>query len=112
MTFSLLFKFLMPKILNIDKLYTIGDVGGYDVYITDILVASILLIIFMLITIKEASVSESLQYYFCIAIISTILLLFFSAFFSYSFSFESLKTLTKESQGWFSSIIMMVAVAP
>ncbi|PTH97313.1 amino acid permease, partial [Staphylococcus shinii] len=31
---------------------------------------------------------------------------------SYSFSFESLKTLTKESQGLFSSIIMMVAVAP
>jgi amino acid transporter len=66
----------------------------------------------MLITFKEASVSESLQYYFCIAIISIILLLFFSAFSSYSFSFESLKTLTKESQGLFSSIIMMVAVAP
>ena len=107
--FSLLVKFLIPGVLKTGKLYTIA---GWDVYITEILIASVLLIVFMFITIKGASVSGSLQYYFCIAIIITILLLFFSSLFSHSFSFEGLKPLTNKSQGWFGSIIMMVAVAP
>ncbi len=70
--FSLLVKFLIPGVLKIGKLYTIA---GWDVYITEILIASVSLIAFMFITIKGASVSGSLQYYFCIAIIITILLL-------------------------------------
>lgn len=107
--FSLLIKFLLPDILETGKLYTIA---GWDVYITEILIASLLLIVFMFIAIKGASVSGSLQYYFCVAMVITILLLFFGSFFGNNFSFENLQPLTNESKGWFTSIIMIVAIAP
>ncbi|MGO2869596.1 MAG: APC family permease, partial [Staphylococcus equorum] len=107
--FSLLIKFLLPDILETGKLYTIA---GWDVYITEILIASLLLIVFMFIAIKGASVSGSLQFYFCVAMVITILLLFFGSFFGNNFSFENLQPLTNEKEGWFTSIIMIVAVAP
>ncbi|HLR20294.1 MAG TPA: APC family permease [Staphylococcus sp.] len=107
--FSLLIKFLLPDILETGKLYTIA---GWDVYITEILIASLLLIVFMFIAIKGASVSGSLQFYFCVAMVITILLLFFGSFFGNNFSFENLQPLTNEKEGWFASIIMIVAVAP
>ncbi|MDL1994816.1 APC family permease [Staphylococcus saprophyticus] len=107
--FSLLIKFLLPDILETGKLYTIA---GWDVYITEILIASLLLIVFMFIAIKGASVSGSLQYYFCVAMVITILLLFFGSFFGGSFSLDNLQPLTNEKEGWFTSIIMIVAVAP
>ena len=107
--FSLLIKFLLPDILETGKLYTIA---GWDVYITEILIASLLLIVFMFIAIKGASVSGSLQYYFCVAMVITILLLFFGSFFGGNFSLDNLQPLTNEKEGWFTSIIMIVAVAP
>lgn len=107
--FSLLIKFLLPDILETGKLYTIA---GWDVYITGILIASLLLIVFMFIAIKGASVSGSLQYYFCVAMAITILLLFFGSFFGGNFFLDNLQPLTNEKEGWFTSIIMIVAVAP
>jgi amino acid transporter len=107
--FSLLIKFLMPNILETGKLYTIA---GWDVYITEIIIASVLLLVFMFIAIKGASVSGSLQYYFCVAMVITILLLFFGSFFGHNFALDNLQPLASKSEGWFTSIIMIVAVAP
>ena len=44
--FSLLVKFLLPDLLNNGKLYTIA---GWDVYITEIIIATVLLLVFMLV---------------------------------------------------------------
>lgn len=73
--FSLLIKFLMPNVIEVGKLYTIA---GWDVYITEIVIASVLLLIFMYIGIRGTNVSGALQYYFCIALIVTVALLFLS----------------------------------
>ncbi|MEB7039128.1 APC family permease [Staphylococcus gallinarum] len=107
--FSLLIKFLLPDVLKTGKLYT---VAGWDVYITEIIIASLLLIVFMFIAIVGASVSGSLQYYFCVAMVITILLLFFGSFFGSNFSLENLQPLTNEHSGWLTSIVAIVAVAP
>ncbi|WP_418129291.1 APC family permease [Staphylococcus sp. HKU1] len=107
--FSLLIKFLMPGVLEHGKLYTIA---GWDVYITEILIASVLLIIFMFIAIKGTSVSGSLQYYFCVTMVVTIVLLFIGSFFGHGFSLDNLQPLKSEKQGWFLSIISIVAIAP
>ncbi|RNB36692.1 amino acid permease, partial [Staphylococcus aureus] len=48
-------------------LYSNGIVVGWDVYITEIVIATVLLLVFMFIAIRGASVSGTLQYYFCIA---------------------------------------------
>ncbi|MCY1574944.1 APC family permease [Staphylococcus pettenkoferi] len=107
--FSLLIKFLFPSALQTGKLYTIA---GWDVYITEIIIASVLLIVFMIIAIVGASVSGSLQYYFCIALVVTVLLLFFGSFFGNNFSLEKLKPLANEHKGWFWSIVSIVAISP
>lgn len=107
--FSLLIKFLLPNILNTGKLYTIA---GWDVYITEIIIASILLLVFMFISIRGASVSGSLQYYFCVAMVIVVLLMFVGSFFGNSFAFENLQPLASPELGWFTSIIMIVAIAP
>ena len=88
--FSLLIKFLLPNVLNNGKLYT---VAGWDVYITEIVIATVLLIVFMLITIRGASVSGSLQYYFCVAMVLVVALMFIGSFFSSHFSLSHLEPL-------------------
>ncbi|MCE5038497.1 APC family permease [Staphylococcus auricularis] len=107
--FSLLIKFLMPNVIEVGKLYTIA---GWDVYITEIVIASVLLLIFMYIGIRGTNVSGALQYYFCIALIVTVALLFLSSFFGNNFSLENLEPLKNEKKGWFVSIIMILAIAP
>lgn len=107
--FSLLLKFMMPGVLEHGKLYTIA---GWDVYITEIIIATALLLLFTFITIRGAQVSGSLQYYFCIAMVVVVLLMFFGSFFGSGFSLSNLQPLADEKKGWFTSIIMIVAVAP
>ncbi|MCU5746863.1 APC family permease [Staphylococcus sp. SQ8-PEA] len=107
--FSLLIKFLFPNALKTGKLYTIA---GWNVYITEIIIASVLLIIFMFIAIFGASVSGSLQYYFCVALVVTVILLFVGSFFSNNFSLENLKPIANTHKGWFWSIISIVAISP
>ncbi|MBI5975096.1 APC family permease [Staphylococcus canis] len=107
--FSLLIKFLLPDVIEFGKLYTIA---GWDVYITEILIASVLLLLFMWITIRGASVSGTLQYYFCIAMVIVVVLMFIGSFFGSNFDFENLKPYNGKEYGWFQAIIMIVAVAP
>ncbi|REI02005.1 amino acid permease [Staphylococcus felis] len=107
--FSLLIKFLIPDFIEFGKLYTIA---GWDVYITEILIASFLLLIFMFIAIKGASVSGTLQYYFCIAMVIVVVLMFIGSFFGTNFDLENLKPYNGPQYGWFQAIIMIVAVAP
>lgn len=107
--FSLLLKFMMPGVLEHGKLYTIA---GWDVYITEIIIATALLLLFTFITIRGAQVSGSLQYYFCIAMVVVVLLMFFGSFFGSGFSLSNLQPLADEKKGWLTSIIMIVAVAP
>lgn len=107
--FSLLLKFMMPGVLEHGKLYTIA---GWDVYITEIIIATALLLLFTFITIRGAQVSGSLQYYFCVAMVVVVLLMFFGSFFGSGFSLSNLQPLAEEKKGWLTSIIMIVAVAP
>ena len=95
--------------MNNGKLYT---VAGWDVYITEIVIATVLLIVFMLITIRGASVSGSLQYYFCVAMVLVVALMFIGSFFSSHFSLSHLEPLASVDKGWFQSIIMIVSIAP
>ncbi|MEJ7417641.1 amino acid permease, partial [Staphylococcus epidermidis] len=81
-------------------------VAGWDVYITEIIIATVLLLVFMIISIRGASVSGSLQYYFCIAMVVVVLLMFFGSFFGSNFDLSNLQPLANSDKGWFRSIIM------
>ena len=88
------------------------SVAGWDVYITEIIIATVLLLVFMFIAIRGASVSGSLQYYFCVAMVIVVLLMFFGSFFGNNFALDNLKPLSNPHEGWFMSIITIVAIAP
>ena len=62
--------------MNNGRLYTIA---GWDVYITEIVIATVLLLVFMFIAIRGASVSGTLQY-FCIAMVIVVVLMFVGSF--------------------------------
>ena len=59
-----------------------------------------------------ASVSGTLQYYFCIAMVIVVVLMFVGSFFGNNFSLSNLQPLASKELGWFNSIIMIVAIAP
>ncbi len=108
--FSLLVKFLLPDVLNNGKLYTIA---GWTFILRKSLLLTVLLLVFMLVTIRGASVSGSLQYYFCVAMVIVVLLMFFfGSFFGNNFALENLKPLAEPSKGWLVSIVVIVSVAP
>ena len=66
----------------------------------------------MFIAIRGASVSGTLQYYFCIAMVIVVVLMFVGSFFGNNFSLSNLQPLASKELGWFNSIIMIVAIAP
>lgn len=107
--FSLLFKFVMPGFLEQGKLYTIA---GWDVYITEIILSSLILLIFAWISIKGSSFSGNLQYIFCVILAVVVVLLFAGSFFTQDFSFSNLQPAISEKEGWLGSILLILAVAP
>ncbi|UTH11414.1 APC family permease [Macrococcoides canis] len=107
--FSLIFKFLFPGLMTQGKLYT---VAGWDVYITEIILSSMILIIFGWISIKGASFSGNLQYIFCLILAVVVVMLIISSMFTEDFSFGYLEPVFNENIGALQSILMILAVAP
>ena len=107
--FSLIFKFLFPGLMTRGKLYT---VAGWDVYVTEIILSSVILIIFGWISVKGASFSGNLQYVFCVILAVVVIMLFISSMFTKDFSFGYLSPIFNENMGALQSILMILAVAP
>ncbi|MFC7286283.1 APC family permease [Phocicoccus pinnipedialis] len=107
--FSLMFKFILPDFLEIGYLYTIA---GWDVYIMEVILSTIILIVFAIISTKGSGLSGNLQFIFCLFMAIVVTLLFLVSFFVGDFSFENAKPLFNESNGIWKSIILIVAIAP
>lgn len=107
--FSLLFKFILPDFLEVGYLYTLA---GWDVYIMEVLLSSVILIIFAFISIKGSGLSGNLQFIFCAFMAVTVTILLVSSFFVGDFSFENAQPLFNSENGVWTSIILIVAIAP
>lgn len=107
--FSLLFKFVLPDFLEIGYLYTIA---GWDVYIMEVILSSAILIIFALISMKGSGLSGNLQFIFCLFMAAVVAGLFVTSFSAGDFSFENAKPLFNNEAGVWTSIILIVAIAP
>ncbi|MFD2829910.1 APC family permease [Corticicoccus populi] len=107
--FSLLFKFILPDFLEIGYLYTIA---GWDVYIMEVLLSSLVLIVFAFISIKGSGLSGNIQFIFCAFMAVTVTILLISSFFAGDFSFENTRPLFNGENGVWTSIILIVAIAP
>ncbi len=107
--FALLFKFVFPDQFLKVRLYSLA---GWDVYLTEIIVASLILIIFAYISIKGTGMSGYLQYLFCLLLALMVVSLFLISFFVGDFSLDNLKPLNNPSVGWTASILSIVAISP
>lgn len=107
--FSLMFKFILPDFLEIGYLYTIA---GWDVYIMEVILSSIILIVFAIISTRGSGLSGNLQFIFCLFMAVVVTLLFLVSFFVGDFSFENAQPLFNESNGVWQSVILIVAIAP
>ena len=107
--FSLLFKFILPEFLEIGYLYTIAD---WDVYIMEVILSSLVLILFAFISIKGSGLSGNLQFLFCLFMALVVSVLFGWSFFSGEFALSNAEPLFNEGNGVWTSIILIVAIAP
>lgn len=107
--FSLLFKFILPEFLEIGYLYTIA---GWDVYIMEVILSSLVLILFAFISIKGSGLSGNLQFLFCLFMALVVTVLFGWSFFAGEFTLANAEPLFNNENGIWTSIILIVAIAP
>lgn len=107
--FSLLFKFVLPDFLEVGYLYTLA---GWDVYIMEVILSTLILLVFAFISIRGAGLSGQLQFYFCLFMGLVVGGLFLASFFVGDFSFSNAKPGFNDEIGMVTSIILIVAIAP
>ncbi|WP_181347243.1 APC family permease [Thalassobacillus sp. CUG 92003] len=106
---ALLAKFLFPNFVEQGYLYTVAD---YEVYIVQILIASLALIIFAILNIRGASFSGRTQFGFSMVLILGILILGVGAIISEDPSLANLDPVFKPGQTSIASILTILALAP
>ncbi|GAB3677723.1 APC family permease [Salinisphaera aquimarina] len=106
---ALLAKFIVPDIANIGLLYS---VAGWDVYLGEIVIASLVLIVFAWLNTRGASLSGKTQFFFCVVLIVGAVLVTLGMLFSPQTSFSNLEPLFKPGVPAWSAIAAIVAIAP
>lgn len=107
--FSLLLKFLAPGFMKQGYLYT---VAGWEVYLPEVIISSLLILVFALINTTGTSVSGKMQFYFSILLIAGVVLLGVFTFGVADNPLENMKPLMKGNQSILVSILLILAIAP
>ncbi|GAB4074230.1 APC family permease [Barrientosiimonas marina] len=106
---SLAVRYIFPFIAEQGYLYS---VAGYDVYLMEILITSAALILFAYTNIRGTGVSGRVQFVFVICMLLGIAILSIGAIFHPSTSFSGMEPLFKPDTSIWSSIVVIVAIAP
>lgn len=106
---ALLGKFMLPSLTNIGLLY---EIGGWQVYLGEVAIATAALLIFAYFNIKGASISGKLQYIFCIILVAGVFLLTLSMLLSQSSDLSNLQPFFKPEIPALTGIIAIIAIAP
>lgn len=106
---GLIGKYMFPGLLQQGYLYTIA---GWEVYLGEVIVASVALIIFAIVSIKGIKMSGKIQTTLVIALVGSILLLSVVALFNTSSPIENLTPAFSPSSTPISGILAVVAIAP
>ncbi|WP_449355074.1 APC family permease [Virgibacillus natechei] len=106
---ALMVRYIFPSLAEQGFLYSLA---GWDVYLVEVLIASAALVLFAYMNMRGATLSGRLQFIFVLFIIVGVLFLGVGAIFSSATSFENLQPLFNPETTTFSSIILIVAIAP
>ncbi|WP_227937695.1 APC family permease [Alkalihalobacillus deserti] len=106
---ALLGKFIIPSVASQGYLYS---VGGWDVFIGEVLIASLALIIFAYLNIRGAAVSGRLQFVFCLILILGVVAITVGMLLNPATSFSNMQPLFKPEIPVWTAVIAIVAIAP
>src|SRR5699024_4667349 len=101
--------YIFPAFAEQGYLYTIA---GWDVYLMEIVIASAALILFAYLNIRGTTLTGRIQFIFVICMIVGVAFLCIGAIFHPSTSFSNMQPLFKPDVSIWSSIIVIVAIAP
>lgn len=106
---ALLGKFLFPSITNVVPLY---EIGGWQVYLGEVVIATFFLFLFAFLNIKGASLSGSIQYIFCIILVAGVALLTIGMFLSPATDLTNIQPIFKPGISPWKGIIAVLVIAP
>ncbi|KXH84061.1 APC family permease [Sporosarcina sp. HYO08] len=106
---ALLGKFLFPSITNVVPLY---EIGGWQVYLGEVIIATFFLLLFAFLNIKGASLSGSMQYIFCIILVGGVVLLTIAMFMSPATSLTNITPMFKPEVPPLKGILAVLVIAP
>lgn len=107
--FSLLFKFVLPDFVEVGYLYTLA---GWDVYIVEVILSTLVLIVFAIISIRGGGFSGNLQFIFSLIMAIIVTGLFLLSFTAGDFALENIQPVFNAETGMFASILIIIAIAP
>jgi amino acid transporter len=107
--FALMFKFVFPGFVKNLHLY---DVAGWEVYGTEVLLATIALLLFGYFNIKGSGFSGRLQFIFCTVMVLSVVALTFFVGAQPESGFTNVHPLFPTEKTAFAAVIAIVAIAP
>jgi amino acid transporter len=107
--FALMFKYVFPDFIQNMHMYTIA---GWDVYFTEIIIATIGIAIFTLSNYRGSGLSGQMQFYFCVIMLAAVFILTIWVGSSEGATVQNLKPFFNPETSAFASIIAIVAIAP
>lgn len=106
---ALMFKYVFPSVVQNMHMYTIA---GWDVYFTEIIIASIGLLIFGFLNIRGSGLSGQTQYIFAILMVVGVVLLALTVGVHPETEFQNIKPFFPADKTALAAIISIVAIAP
>lgn len=107
--FALMIKFIFPRVIENIPLY---QIAGWDVHLTEIIVATLVLLLFGISNYRGSSLSGSIQFIFCIVMIGAIFVLLLFVGIQPSAGLQNIIPLFPSDTTPIAAIISIVAIAP
>ncbi|MBU5465314.1 APC family permease [Virgibacillus sp. MSJ-26] len=107
--FTLMFKFIFPKVINNLFLY---EVAGWSVYAPEIIIASVLLGIVGYFNVRGTGLSGRMQFVFCAIMIFSVLAISLMVGAKPGTGFENMQPLVPADKTTWGAILTIVAIAP
>ncbi|MGM8215125.1 APC family permease [Bacillaceae bacterium W0354] len=107
--FALMFKFVFPNAIERWKMY---EVAGWDVYFTEIIIVTTIVLIFTLVNIKGGGLSGRMQFIFCMILVVGVFSIAGLMTANPVTSFENMTPLFKPEISSMAAVLTIVAIAP
>ncbi|WP_025784425.1 APC family permease [Sporosarcina sp. D27] len=107
--FSLLLKFLAPGFMKQFYLYS---VAGWDVYLPEVIISSLIILLFAFVNTTGTNISGRIQFYFSILLVAGVVVLGAFTFGITEAPIENMKPLFSGNQSILTSILVILAIAP